>query len=159
MFIHSFSSSGVFHALVCDSSLPRLIHMLINSLIHSLYSRVYPFICSSFHCPFGHQFPHMWFLLSSFPSSIHALLHSRIYSKSLWLIHFTQQFMGFPGGSDGKESACNAGDLGSISGLGRSPGEGNGNPLQYSGLENSMDRRAWQAIVHGFAKIQTGLSD
>ena len=47
---------------------------------------------------------------------------------------------GFPGGSDGKASACNAGDLGSIPGLGRSPGEGNGNPLQYSCLENPMDR-------------------
>ena len=51
---------------------------------------------------------------------------------------------GFPGGSDGKESACNEGDLNSIPGLGRSPGEGNGNPLQYSGLENPMDRGAWQ---------------
>ena len=50
---------------------------------------------------------------------------------------------GFPGGSDGKASACNAGDLGSIPELGRSPGEGNGNPLQYSCLENSMDRGAW----------------
>ena len=50
---------------------------------------------------------------------------------------------GFPGGSDGKESACNTGDLGSIRELGRSPGEGNGNPLQYSSLENSMDRGAW----------------
>ena len=47
--------------------------------------------------------------------------------------------LGFPGGSSGKETACNAGDLGSIPGLGRSPGEGNGYPLQYSGLENSMD--------------------
>ena len=55
--------------------------------------------------------------------------------------------MGFPGGSDGKESAaCNAEDLGSIPGLGRSPGEGNGYTLQYSGLENSMDRRACEAI-------------
>ena len=52
---------------------------------------------------------------------------------------------GFPGSSNGKESACNAGDLGSISGLERSPGEGNGNPLQYSCLENPMDRGAWQA--------------
>ena len=50
--------------------------------------------------------------------------------------------MGFPGGSDGKALACNAGDLGSIPGLGRSPGEGNGNPLQYAYLENSMDRGA-----------------
>ena len=52
--------------------------------------------------------------------------------------------MTFPGGSDGEESTCNVGDLGSIPGLGRSPGEGNGNPLQYSCLENSMDRGAWQ---------------
>ena len=51
----------------------------------------------------------------------------------------------FPGGSDGIESTCNVGDLGSIPGLGRSPGEGSSYPLQYSGLENSMDRGAWQA--------------
>ena len=57
-----------------------------------------------------------------------------------------------PGGSDGKESPCNAGDLASIPGLGRSSGEGNGNPLQYSYLENSMDRGAWRTIVHGLAK-------
>ena len=59
---------------------------------------------------------------------------------------------GFPGGSDGKESACNSGDPGLIPGLGRSPGEGNGNPLQYSCLENSMDRGTWRATVHGVAK-------
>ena len=57
-------------------------------------------------------------------------------------------------GSDGKESACNAGDLDSIPGLGRSPGEGNDNPLQYSCLENPMGRGAWQATVHGVAKSQ-----
>ena len=67
--------------------------------------------------------------------------------------------LGFSGGSDGKESACNVGDLGSIPRLGRSPGEGNGNPLQYSCLENSMDRGFWQATVHGVAKNQTQLSD
>ena len=61
--------------------------------------------------------------------------------------------MGFPGGSADKESTCNAGDLGSIPGLGRSPGEGNGNPLQYSCLENLMDRGAWQATVHGVARV------
>ena len=61
---------------------------------------------------------------------------------------------GFPGGSAGKESACNAGDLGSIPGLGRSPGEGKGYPLQSSGLESSMDH-----IVHGVAKSRTQLSD
>ena len=61
--------------------------------------------------------------------------------------------LGFPGGSDGKESACNAEDLGSIPGSGRSPGEGNGNPLQYSCLENSMDRGAWQAKVHELQRV------
>ena len=66
---------------------------------------------------------------------------------------------GFPGGSDGKESACNAGDLGSIPGLGRSSGEGHGSPLQYSCLENPMDRGAWRAAVHGVAKSQTRLSN
>ena len=67
--------------------------------------------------------------------------------------------MGFPGDSDGKESACNAGDPGLIPGLGRFPGEGNGNPLQYSFLENSMDRGAWRATVHGVSKSQICLSD
>ena len=60
--------------------------------------------------------------------------------------------MGFYDVSGGKESACNAGDPGSIPGLGRSPGEGNGNPLQYSCLGNPMDRGAWQATVHGVPK-------
>ena len=66
----------------------------------------------------------------------------------------TPVFLGFPGGSAGKESACNVRDLGLIPGLGRSSGEGKGYPLQYSGLENSMD-----CIVHGAAKSQTWLSD
>ena len=66
---------------------------------------------------------------------------------------------GFPGGSDGKASTHNVGDLDSIPGLGRSPGEGNGNPLQYSCLENSMDRGAWWVAVHGVAKSRTRLSD
>ena len=64
-----------------------------------------------------------------------------------------------PRGSDDKESACNAGDLGSIPGLGRYPGEGNGNPLQYSCLENSIDAGAWQASVHEVAKSRTRLRD
>ena len=61
----------------------------------------------------------------------------------------------FPGDSDGKESACSAGVPGLIPGSGRSPGEGNGNPLQYSCLENPMDRGAWWAPVHGVGKSQT----
>ena len=70
----------------------------------------------------------------------------------------TPVFSGFPG-SAGKESTCNAGNLGSVLVLGRSFGEGKGYPLQYSSLENSMDRRACQAIEHGVAKSQTWLSD
>ena len=62
---------------------------------------------------------------------------------------------GFPGGLDGKESACNAENLSSIPGSGRSPGEENGNPLQYSCLKNPMDRGAWGTIVHGVAKSKT----
>ena len=64
-----------------------------------------------------------------------------------------------PGGSDGKVSVYNAGYLGSIPGLGRTPGEGNGNPLQYPCLENPMDGRAWNTTVHGVAKSWTRLSD
>ena len=65
----------------------------------------------------------------------------------------------FPGGSDSKESACSVGDPGSIPGFGRSPGEGNGNPPQRSDLENPIDGRTWQAIVHGVTKSRTRLSD
>ena len=68
-------------------------------------------------------------------------------------------YMGFPDGSDSKESACIAGDPGSVPGLGRYPGEGNGNPLQYSCLENFMDRGAWRATVQGVVNSQARLSD
>ena len=67
--------------------------------------------------------------------------------------------MGFPGSSDGKVSACNVGDLGSIPGLGRFPGGGHGNPFQYSCQENPKDLGAWQATVHVVTKSQTQLSD
>ena len=63
-----------------------------------------------------------------------------------------QSKKGFSGGSDGKESACNAGDLDPIPGSGRFPGEGNGNPLQYSCLENLTERGTWRATVHGVSK-------
>ena len=71
----------------------------------------------------------------------------------------TFNIMGFPGGSDGKESACNMGDLGSITGSGRLPGERNGYPLQYFCLENSMDRKDWWMLVHEVPKSQTRLRD
>ena len=68
-------------------------------------------------------------------------------------------FLGFPGGLEGKVSACNAGDPGLIPESGRSPGEGNGTPLQYSCLENPIDGGAWEAAVHGVAKSRTRLSN
>ena len=67
--------------------------------------------------------------------------------------------MGLPGGSDDKESACNAGDLGLTPGLEGSPGKGHGNPLQYSCLENLHAQRDWQATVHAVTKSRTRLSD
>ena len=74
-------------------------------------------------------------------------------------MHTSVFILGFPSSSDGKASACNAGDPSLIPGLGRSTGEGNGNPLQYSCLENSMDRGAWKAIVHGVTKSWIQLSN
>ena len=71
----------------------------------------------------------------------------------LW--DFTMGFKGFPGGSAGEESACNAGDLNLIPGLGRYPGEGNGNPLQYSCLNNSIPSGAWWVVVHRVTKSPT----
>ena len=77
----------------------------------------------------------------------------------LFLVNFLYCGLGFPGGSEVKASACNAGDLGSIPGSGSSPGEGNGNPLQYSCLENPKDGGAWWAPVHRLSKSWTQLSD
>ena len=84
--------------------------------------------------------------------------HWRGWNNQSYLFKRSFSKVGFPGSSDGKVSACNVGDPGSIPGLGRSPGEGNGNPLQYSYLENSMDRGAWWAAVHVVAQIRTWLS-
>ena len=80
-------------------------------------------------------------------------------AETLTLAGELTSLWGFFGGSHDKESACNAGDPGSIPGSGRSTGEGNGYPLQYSCLGNPMDRGAWQGQVHGVAKSQTQLSD
>ena len=82
----------------------------------------------------------------------HLLQHHNLKASILW-------HSSFPGGSDGRESACNVGDPGLIPGSGRSPGEGNGSPFPYSCLENSMDRGAWWATVQGAAKSGTWLSD
>ena len=84
---------------------------------------------------------------------------SIIPSKSILEFFYLLNTMSFPDGSDGKESACNAGDLGLIPGSGRSPGDGNGNPLQFSCLEKPMDRGVWRAIILGVAKSWTWLSN
>ena len=100
----------------------------------------------------------LFFPLRFFPTSNALSPVKSIYEQTLHFIAiFTVQ--GFSGGSDGKGSAYNAGDLALIPGSGRSPGEGNGNPLQYSCLENSMDRGAWQTTVLGVAKSWTWLSN
>ena len=78
-----------------------------------------------------------------------------MYSKLATIYKVLTLYLDFPCGSDGKESACNARDPGSIPGLGRFPGEGNSYPLGYSCLKNSMDREAWYASVHGVAKSGT----
>ena len=85
-----------------------------------------------------------------------------LFSYIKFILHLNSSLLfnvDLPGGSDGKASVYNAGDLGSIPGLGRSPGEGNGNPFQDYCLENPMDRGAWQATAHGVTKSWTRLSD
>ena len=91
---------------------------------------------------------------SLYLSSLRGLVLS--WARRVWLL---SPALGFPGGSDGKEYTYNAGDLGSISGSGRSPREGNGNPLQCFCLGNPMDRGAWRATVHGVVKSQPRLRD
>ena len=127
----------------------------------------FSFVSASLLCllgPIHSLFPQLFFV-SSFVQSL-----SHDISESLCAFVYTvfspdqlsESFPlwgDFPHVSDGKESACSAGDLGLIPGSGQSPGEGNGNALQSSCLENSMDRGAWQATVHGVAKSQTRLSD
>ena len=89
------------------------------------------------------------------------LYHSATREAPQYLAYLgpTHNILGLPGSSDSKESSCSAGDLSSIPGWGISPGEGNGNPLQYSCLENPMDGGAWQVTVYGVPKSRTRLSD
>ena len=109
--------------------------------------------CCFDDCSFVKQFEIRTYNVSSF-----AILSQEWFCKwVLWWLHM--YFTGFPGGSDGKESACNAGDLGSISRSGIFPGEGNSNPLQDSCLGNPMDRGAWQTTIHGVTRRQTQLSN
>ena len=100
-----------------------------------------------------------FFVLAASAALVTRLLLVHLHA-SVWHLTFHYSYiLDSPGGSDSKESTCNEGDLGSIPRLGGSPGKGNGYPLQYSGLEDSVDRGAWQATVHGVVKSQTQLSD
>ena len=83
--------------------------------------------------------------------SVHGILQARIQASGCHTVQFLEKYSSLV-------PDCNAGDLGSIPGLGRSSGEGNGNPLQYSCLENPMDRGSWQAIVHGIARVGQDLA-
>ena len=107
--------------------------------------------------PLKHLLCWRLFCLLLYPQCLEQCLVRGVFSQShrtsIWRI------WGFCGGSDSRESACNAGDSGLIPGSGISPGGGHGNPLQYSGWENSMDRGTWEATVHGVTKSQTRLSD
>ena len=87
-------------------------------------------------------------------SVLHLVIDTKIVEKVSW-----DGTLGVPCGSVSKESACNAGELGLIPGLGRSPGGGNGNPLPYPCLENPLDSGAWWATVHGFTESQTQLNN
>ena len=103
-----------------------------------------------------------WKTLSPKVGSVHLLnmyVFPSILPGTLEFYSWTNRVMGFPGGSDGKESACNAGNPGLIPGSGRSPGKRKDNPLQYSCLENSMDRGACPATIRGVPKSWTQLSN
>ena len=106
-----------------------------------------------------------WFDLLAVQGNLKSLLqHQSLKASTFWhsaffMIQLSHPYMTTGKGSEVKVSACNAGDLGLIAGSGRSPEEEKGNPLQYSCLENPMDRGAWWATVHRIAKSQTGLSD
>ena len=102
--------------------------------------------------PWSHLSPNALLLSLNLARECVAPLVYFYYQFFLWPSHGNN--MGFPSGSDGKASLCNAGDPGLIPGLGRSPREGTGNPLQYSCLENPVDREAWQATVHGSQEVR-----
>ena len=103
-------------------------------------------------------FPHRPIFLLRLINNVTVLLF-KILCMANKLLHFNWIPLGFPGGSDDKESACNTGDLGLIPGWRKCPGEGNGKPLQYSCLENPLDKGVWWATVHRVTKSQTRLRD
>ena len=97
--------------------------------------------------------------LASSRRGIGELVNLSVFTVNVFIIKLVTDVKGFPGGLDSQESTCNAGDLGSIPGLGRSPGGGHGNPLQFSCLENPHGQKSLVATVHGVPKSRTGLSN
>ena len=141
------SSAAVAHGLSCSSACGILLGQRLNPSLPNWQAD---------SLPLSHQgSPGATFNKASIPFKR---------ASPSWLKHLPKALptilRGFPGGSVGKQSSCNAADTkdaGSFPGLGRTPGGGRGNPLQYSCLENLMDRRAWRVTVHGIAKSQTRL--
>ena len=132
----------------------EVIYKISCSVTMSCTTLCHPVDCSTQGFPVLHRLPeftqdHVHRFGDAIQPS-HPLLHS-----SFGFRLSKHQGLGFPGGSDRKESACHTGDLGSIPGLGKSPVKGNGNPLCYSCLENSKDRGAWQTIVHRVTNSRT----
>ena len=132
---------------------PLLFLCLLFCFLHCLFFALWSLIFFNHIIRFSH-------LVKVIPESLFPICVFWASAKNspelISVLYYTSSLLG---GSDGKESTLNAGDLGSTLESGRSPGEGHGNPLQYSCLENSMDQGAWWAMVHGVAKSQTRLSD
>ena len=140
------------------SSTTQLLSTLAKSCWQFIYRIIPVFNCQSSSYLNCHQYlSQLIILLRIF--FIWLLEHRTLGSSYFPNCFLSHSSLVFSGGSDSKESACNAGDLGLSPGLGKSPGEGNGFPLQYSGLESSMDRGAWQATVHGVTKNRTWFSN
>ena len=131
------------------------VSVLLSQIIH-LLPRLCPQVCLFQHL---HCCPVDRFISSIFLDSIYVLIYSIFHYFFRFFPHFRSlQSILLLGGSVGKESACSAGDLGSIPGSGRSPGGGSGNPVQYSCLGNPMDRGAWWATSHGVARVRHDLA-
>ena len=130
---------------------------LFYNFNHSFFDSHFLFACTSISI---HWLLFSFLISNNYLNNIEYIIY--IYMFSVFILNYSKLFRfsffmyewGFPGGSVGKESACYAEDPGLIPGLGRSPGGGNCNPLQYSCLENPMERRAWQATVHGVARVR-----
>ena len=139
-----------------SESLVSFMQLVLSSILSPLL-KVHPYMMN----------PYMILTLLKQPRKPPSPLHQtqcltlaiRTFIAAFFLLHASQFFFSADHSAVSKESACSAGDPGSIPGLGRSPGEGNSNPLQYPCLENLMDRGAWWTAVHGVAKSQARLSD